>query len=159
MLSYPFKGVYKFVDFSKMFDCTLCSIATQKMQSYAINVTPHLSIYHATHWNLYFLFTFLTNIFNIWLCLNYIYGGCQPGFLFAYLWFCYISYGSVILIHGPAHVFHQYLESVRPLLDSKHYNQMEILANDFKDSIATQLQRYLILKSWWATNYVSRVYE
>lgn len=32
---------------------------------------------------------------------------------------------------------------------------MEVLANDFKDSKAAQLQRYLILKSWWATNYVS----
>lgn len=53
----------------------------------------------------------------------------------------------------------QYLESVRPLLDSEEYNQMEILANDFKDSKAAQLQRYLILKSWWATNYVSIVYK
>ena len=51
----------------------------------------------------------------------------------------------------------QYLESVRPLLDTKQYNQMEILANDFKESKAAQLQRYLILKSWWATNYVSSV--
>lgn len=49
----------------------------------------------------------------------------------------------------------QYLESVRPLLDSGEYNQMEVLANDFKDTKAAQLQRYLILKSWWATNYVS----
>lgn len=55
--------------------------------------------------------------------------------------------------------FLQYLESVRPLLDSEEYNQMEILANDFKDSKAAQLQRYLILKSWWATNYVSIVYK
>lgn len=55
--------------------------------------------------------------------------------------------------------FPQYLESVRPLLDSEQYNQMEILANDFKDSEAAQLQRYLILKSWWATNYVSSVHK
>lgn len=50
----------------------------------------------------------------------------------------------------------QYLESVRPLLVSGEYNQMVALANEFKDSEAAQLQRYLILKSWWATNYVSR---
>lgn len=55
--------------------------------------------------------------------------------------------------------FPQYLESVRPLLDSEQYNQMEVLANDFKDSKAAQLQRYLMLKSWWATNYVSSVYK
>ncbi|KAF0041218.1 hypothetical protein F2P81_007116 [Scophthalmus maximus] len=52
-----------------------------------------------------------------------------------------------------------YLDSVRPLLDSDQYDQMEILANDFKDSKAAQLQRYLMLKSWWATNYVSDWWE
>ncbi|XP_078112932.1 carnitine O-palmitoyltransferase 1, muscle isoform isoform X2 [Sander vitreus] len=54
---------------------------------------------------------------------------------------------------------HRYLESVRPLLDSEQYNQMEILATDFKNSKAAQLQRYLILKSWWGTNYVSDWWE
>uniref|UniRef100_A0A672GD68 Carnitine O-palmitoyltransferase 1, muscle isoform n=1 Tax=Salarias fasciatus TaxID=181472 RepID=A0A672GD68_SALFA len=53
----------------------------------------------------------------------------------------------------------RYLESVRPLLDTKQYNHMEILANEFKDSKAAQLQRYLVLKSWWATNYVSDWWE
>ncbi|XP_038155947.1 carnitine O-palmitoyltransferase 1, muscle isoform [Cyprinodon tularosa] len=53
----------------------------------------------------------------------------------------------------------RYLESVRPLLDSKQYNRMEILANEFKETESTQLQRYLILKSWWATNYVSDWWE
>uniref|UniRef100_A0A8D3CZD5 Carnitine O-palmitoyltransferase 1, muscle isoform n=1 Tax=Scophthalmus maximus TaxID=52904 RepID=A0A8D3CZD5_SCOMX len=53
----------------------------------------------------------------------------------------------------------RYLDSVRPLLDSDQYDQMEILANDFKDSKAAQLQRYLMLKSWWATNYVSDWWE
>lgn len=51
----------------------------------------------------------------------------------------------------------QYLESVRPLLVSEEYNQMVALASEFRDSEAAQLQRYLILKSWWATNYVSTV--
>lgn len=51
----------------------------------------------------------------------------------------------------------QYLASVRPLLVSEEYNQMVALANEFKDSKAAQLQRYLIMKSWWATNYVSSV--
>ncbi|XP_012716041.2 carnitine O-palmitoyltransferase 1, muscle isoform isoform X1 [Fundulus heteroclitus] len=53
----------------------------------------------------------------------------------------------------------RYLESVRPLLDSEQYNQMEMLASDFKETEAAQLQRYLILKSWWATNYVSDWWE
>jgi hypothetical protein len=49
----------------------------------------------------------------------------------------------------------QYLESVHALLDDKRYKQMETLANDFRNTSAPQLQRYLLLKSWWATNYVS----
>ncbi|XP_019712682.1 carnitine O-palmitoyltransferase 1, muscle isoform [Hippocampus comes] len=53
----------------------------------------------------------------------------------------------------------RYLESVRPLLDDEEYKQMEFLANDFKDSEAAQLQRYLKVKSWWATNYVSDWWE
>nr|XP_061812468.1 carnitine O-palmitoyltransferase 1, liver isoform-like [Nerophis lumbriciformis] len=53
----------------------------------------------------------------------------------------------------------RYLESVRPLLDDERYKQMEMLANDFKESKAAQLQRYLILKSWWANNYVSDWWE
>lgn len=32
---------------------------------------------------------------------------------------------------------------------------MQDLALDFQDQVAPQLQKYLILKSWWATNYVS----
>uniref|UniRef100_A0A8C8IU49 Carnitine O-palmitoyltransferase 1, muscle isoform n=1 Tax=Oncorhynchus tshawytscha TaxID=74940 RepID=A0A8C8IU49_ONCTS len=52
-----------------------------------------------------------------------------------------------------------YLESVRPLLDDEQYNQMEVVANDFKKDQAPKLQKYLILKSWWATNYVSDWWE
>nr|XP_034957813.1 carnitine O-palmitoyltransferase 1, liver isoform-like [Zootoca vivipara] len=49
----------------------------------------------------------------------------------------------------------RYLESVRPLLDTDKYDDMEALALDFQLSLAPRLQKYLILKSWWATNYVS----
>ncbi|XP_074489370.1 carnitine O-palmitoyltransferase 1, muscle isoform [Sebastes fasciatus] len=53
----------------------------------------------------------------------------------------------------------RYLESVHSLLDREQYKHMEMLANDFKDSKAAQLQRCLILKSWWETNYVSDWWE
>ncbi|KAJ3598099.1 hypothetical protein NHX12_001613 [Muraenolepis orangiensis] len=52
-----------------------------------------------------------------------------------------------------------YLESVSGLLDEEQYRQMETLANDFRNTSAPQLQRYLMLKSWWATNYVSDWWE
>lgn len=53
----------------------------------------------------------------------------------------------------------RYLRSVRPLLDDKDYSRMEKLAEEFQNGIGVKLQRYLLLKSWWATNYVSDWWE
>ncbi|CAL7941420.1 unnamed protein product [Xylocopa violacea] len=53
----------------------------------------------------------------------------------------------------------RYLRSVRPLLDDENYARMEMLANEFEKGIGVKLQRYLILKSWWASNYVSDWWE
>ncbi|NXC01098.1 CPT1B palmitoyltransferase, partial [Orthonyx spaldingii] len=49
----------------------------------------------------------------------------------------------------------RYLESVRPLLDDAKYAEMAALAKEFQEKTAPRLQRYLRLKSWWTTNYVS----
>ncbi|NXB89361.1 CPT1B palmitoyltransferase, partial [Vidua chalybeata] len=49
----------------------------------------------------------------------------------------------------------RYLESVRPLLDDDKYLEMAALAKEFQEKTAPRLQRYLRLKSWWTTNYVS----
>lgn len=49
----------------------------------------------------------------------------------------------------------QYLDSVQPLLDKERYKQVQALASDFQQNVAPRLQRFLVLKSWWATNYVS----
>nr|KAF6270563.1 carnitine palmitoyltransferase 1B [Pipistrellus kuhlii] len=54
---------------------------------------------------------------------------------------------------------HRYLESVRPLLDDEKYQRMEVLAKEFQDKTAPRLQKYLVFKSWWATNYVSDWWE
>ncbi|XP_039617441.1 carnitine O-palmitoyltransferase 1, muscle isoform [Polypterus senegalus] len=53
----------------------------------------------------------------------------------------------------------RYLESVRPLLDDEQYSKMETLAEEFKKNPAPRLQKYLLLKSWWAPNYVSDWWE
>ncbi|XP_078041780.1 carnitine O-palmitoyltransferase whd isoform X1 [Augochlora pura] len=53
----------------------------------------------------------------------------------------------------------RYLRSVRPLLDDENYARMETLAKEFEKGIGVKLQRYLVLKSWWATNYVSDWWE
>uniref|UniRef100_G7PG77 Carnitine O-palmitoyltransferase 1, muscle isoform n=1 Tax=Macaca fascicularis TaxID=9541 RepID=G7PG77_MACFA len=53
----------------------------------------------------------------------------------------------------------RYLESVRPLLDDEEYYRMEMLAKEFQNKTAPRLQKYLVLKSWWASNYVSDWWE
>lgn len=53
----------------------------------------------------------------------------------------------------------RYLRSVRPLLDDEVYEKVKREAEEFQNGIGKKLQRYLILKSWWATNYVSDWWE
>ncbi|XP_044749779.1 carnitine O-palmitoyltransferase 1, liver isoform isoform X2 [Coccinella septempunctata] len=53
----------------------------------------------------------------------------------------------------------RYLRSVRPLLDDEQYERTKNLAKEFENGIGKKLQRYLMLKSWWSTNYVSDWWE
>ncbi|XP_060871652.1 carnitine O-palmitoyltransferase 1, liver isoform isoform X2 [Metopolophium dirhodum] len=53
----------------------------------------------------------------------------------------------------------RYLKSVRPLMNDSEFESMIKLANEFEDGIAVKLQRYLWLKSWWSSNYVSDWWE
>lgn len=53
----------------------------------------------------------------------------------------------------------RYLQSVHPLLDDENYKRMQGLAYDFETTIAPKLQKYLMLKSWWSSNYVSDWWE
>ncbi|ESO93356.1 hypothetical protein LOTGIDRAFT_189988 [Lottia gigantea] len=62
-------------------------------------------------------------------------------------------------VPGVEDTMNRYLLSVRPLLDDEKYNRMKGLAEEFKNGIGNKLQRYLILKSWWASNYVSDWWE
>lgn len=45
------------------------------------------------------------------------------------------------------------------MLDDENYARMERLAIEFQNGIGVKLQRYLVLKSWWSTNYVSDWWE
>lgn len=53
------------------------------------------------------------------------------------------------------HFCMQYLESVRPVLGDDAFDRAAALASDFLRLQAPRLQRYLRLKSWCASNYVS----
>jgi len=40
-------------------------------------------------------------------------------------------------------------------MDDDKYERMEGLVKEFETGVGRRLQKYLVLKSWWATNYVS----
>lgn len=58
-----------------------------------------------------------------------------------------------------ADTMQRYLRSVRPLLDDATYEKFTREAEEFQNGIGKKLQRYLMLKSWWSTNYVSDWWE
>ncbi|XP_069764295.1 carnitine O-palmitoyltransferase 1, liver isoform-like isoform X1 [Narcine bancroftii] len=53
----------------------------------------------------------------------------------------------------------RFLESVRPLKNEDDFRRTKALAKDFEINLAPRLQWYLVLKSWWASNYVSDWWE
>ncbi|GFY42836.1 carnitine O-palmitoyltransferase 1, liver isoform [Trichonephila inaurata madagascariensis] len=53
----------------------------------------------------------------------------------------------------------RYLHSVRPLLDDEKYEKMKQMTYEFQNGVGKKLQRYLWLKSWWSSNYVTDWWE
>jgi len=53
----------------------------------------------------------------------------------------------------------RYLLTVRPFVDDTEYERIMSLAEDFKGGMGRRLQRYLWVKSWWSSNYVSDWWE
>lgn len=91
---------------------------------------------------------------KLWLVLVKIFSGWNTPRLYSYQ-------GSLPRLPLPTvqETMKRYLNSVKPLLDDEKYKRMEKLATEFENGIGKKLQRYLILKSWWSTNYVSDWWE
>ncbi|XP_057662082.1 carnitine O-palmitoyltransferase 1, muscle isoform [Diorhabda carinulata] len=91
---------------------------------------------------------------RIWLALVKIFSGWNTPRLYSYQ-------GSLPRLPLPEvhNTMQRYLKSVKALLDEEQYVRMEKLATEFENGIGKKLQRYLILKSWWSTNYVSDWWE
>ena len=53
----------------------------------------------------------------------------------------------------------RYLRTVRPLLDDEAYSHIEKKAQIFANGVGKRLQRYLILKSFLSSNYVTDWWE
>lgn len=49
----------------------------------------------------------------------------------------------------------RYLRSVKPLESEDKYQRLVKEAEEFENGIGKKLQLYLLLKSWWSSNYVS----
>lgn len=90
---------------------------------------------------------------KIWLGLVSLFVGRKP-LLYSYQ-------GSLPKLPVPSldDTMSRYLRSVRPLLSDEKYRRMERLVEEFRNGLGRRLQRYLVLKSWWSTNYVSDWWE
>ncbi|VEN55359.1 unnamed protein product [Callosobruchus maculatus] len=91
---------------------------------------------------------------KIWFSLVKIFSGWNTPKLYSYQ-------GSLPRLPLPPlpNTMQRYLRSVKPLLPDNEYKRMEKLADEFQNGIGKKLQWYLVLKSWWATNYVSDWWE
>lgn len=53
----------------------------------------------------------------------------------------------------------KHLLSMKPILSEEEYKELEFLSERFRKGVGRRLQRYLILKSWMSTNYVTDWWE
>ncbi|GFN93579.1 carnitine o-palmitoyltransferase 1, liver isoform [Plakobranchus ocellatus] len=90
---------------------------------------------------------------KLWFMLIRLYGGRKP------LLMSYQASLPKMPVPGLKQSVDRYLRSVKHLLTEENYKETERLADEFRKGVGNKLQRYLILKSWWATNYVSDWWE
>lgn len=53
----------------------------------------------------------------------------------------------------------RHLRSVRPIMSDEEYDELVDLSEKFRKGIGRRLQRYLIIKSYLSTNYVTDWWE
>lgn len=90
---------------------------------------------------------------KLWLGLVKLFGGRKP------LLMSYQTSLPKMFVPSVEGTIDRYLKSVHPLMDEDRFAKMKKLAGEFQNGIAKKLQWYLILKSWWSTNYVTDWWE
>ncbi|XP_013401422.1 carnitine O-palmitoyltransferase 1, liver isoform [Lingula anatina] len=90
---------------------------------------------------------------KLWSVLVRLLGGRKP------LLYSYQASLPKMFVPRVEDTMERYIKSVRPLMDDANYERMKTLSEEFKNGVGKKLQRYLLLKSWWATNYVSDWWE
>lgn len=96
----------------------------------------------------------ISNATKIWAACTKLFSAWNPPSLYSFQ-------GSLPSLPVPSvhETTQRYLLSVRPLRDDDNFKRMEQLVKEFETTIAPKLQNYLILKSWWSSNYVSDWWE
>ncbi|XP_012935595.1 carnitine O-palmitoyltransferase 1, liver isoform [Aplysia californica] len=90
---------------------------------------------------------------KLWFMLIRLYGGRKP------LLMSYQASLPKLPVPGLRESVNNYLHSIHHLMSDERYEEMKKLSEEFCSGVGHRLQRYLILKSWWATNYVSDWWE
>lgn len=90
---------------------------------------------------------------KLWLGLIRLFGGRKP------MLNSYQASLPKLVLPSVDDTIRRYLLSIRPILDDEKYERLSKLAEEFRKGLGKKLQRYLILKSWWATNYVTDWWE
>ncbi|XP_071136532.1 carnitine O-palmitoyltransferase 1, liver isoform-like isoform X1 [Mytilus edulis] len=90
---------------------------------------------------------------KIWIMTVKILGGRKP------LLMSYQFSLPKLFVPSVKETVNKYLRSVKPLMEDEKYQRMEKLSKEFQEGAGKKFNRYLVLKSWWATNYVSDWWE
>ncbi|XP_063244784.1 carnitine O-palmitoyltransferase 1, liver isoform isoform X2 [Bacillus rossius redtenbacheri] len=91
---------------------------------------------------------------KVWVVLVRVLSGVTKPLLYSFQ-------GSLPRLPVPSleETMQRYLRSIRPIVSDEQYARIEKLVDEFQNGIGIKLQRYLLLKSWWASNYVSDWWE
>lgn len=82
--------------------------------------------------------------------LNFTLGKCEKLKIFVNIVYFHAIFKKKMLKH---------LRSMRPILADKEYDELVQLSERFQKGLGIRLQRYLWLKSWLSTNYVTDWWE
>ncbi|CAK4660209.1 hypothetical protein LEN26_015899 [Aphanomyces euteiches] len=94
-----------------------------------------------------------SHVVTIWAALIKVLGGRNP------LTYAFQSALPRMSVPPLKDTLQRYLKSIHPLVSDEEYKRIEGMVADFQANAGPKLQRYLVLKSWYADNYISDWWE
>ena len=86
---------------------------------------------------------------KLWFASIWLLGGSNPGLL------SFQNCVPKLPVPALKDTLERYLRSVRPFMDDEEYYRVVTESEEFENGVGPKLQRYLVLKSFWSSNYVS----